>query len=182
MKIVGLDLAGVEKNKTGFCFLENSKVETCVLYKDKEIIEKIKEIKPEIIAIDAPLSLPKKGLMRKIEKELRKKGIRIFPPLLPSMKKLTERGIKIKNILRRNNFRVIETYPGAVKDILRIPRKNKEKLIKVLKKFKINIRKTITEHELDAVVCALIGRLFLENKAIAFGDKEGKIILPKKRQ
>ena len=58
MSIVGLDLAGVETRPTGFCLLLDMKAETCLVYKDKEIIDKIFAIHPKIVAIDAPLCLP----------------------------------------------------------------------------------------------------------------------------
>ena len=58
MSIVGLDLAGVETRPTGFCILTDMKAETCDLFTDKEIIQKTVDAHPQVIAIDAPLSLP----------------------------------------------------------------------------------------------------------------------------
>lgn len=58
MLAVGLDLAGVETRPSGFCVLKDMKAETLLLYSDREIIAKIRDLKPEIIAVDAPLSLP----------------------------------------------------------------------------------------------------------------------------
>jgi predicted nuclease with RNAse H fold len=40
------------------------------------------------------------------------------------MRKLTERGIKLRKILEKK-YEVIEVYPGATQDILKIPRKQK---------------------------------------------------------
>lgn len=54
MTIVGLDLAGVDSRPTGFCVLEGLKAETSLAYGDKEIIRWIDEVKPRIIAVDAP--------------------------------------------------------------------------------------------------------------------------------
>jgi predicted nuclease with RNAse H fold len=59
MLVVGIDLAGSESRQTGFCVLRGMKVETLIVYSDDEIIRKIEELKPRVIAIDAPLSLPK---------------------------------------------------------------------------------------------------------------------------
>ena len=58
MVFVGLDLAGVETRPTGFCRLDGMHAETADLYTDQEIIQKTLECNPEIIGIDAPLSLP----------------------------------------------------------------------------------------------------------------------------
>ncbi len=57
--VVGVDLAGVERRNTGMCVLDNRlHAEASILHTDKEIIEFIHEIKPNVVAIDAPLSVP----------------------------------------------------------------------------------------------------------------------------
>ena len=108
MSIVGLDLAGVETRPTGFCILENMNAMTFVVYKDEEMIKKIQETKPKIVAVDAPLSLPagRKSIdertgthLRECEKELLRRRIRFFPVTLGPMRKLTFRGIKLRKIL-----------------------------------------------------------------------------------
>jgi len=180
MKIVGIDLA-TEKGKTGFCFLKDRKIETSILKTDKEIIEKIKSAKANVIAIDAPLSLPRDGKTRKAEKELRKMGIRVYPPLIPSMRNLTLRGIKLRKKLEKK-YRVIEVYPGIFYDKFGIPRKkNRNKLIKLFKnKFGIKAKGKLNQHELDAITAAVIGKLFLKKKTVAVGDqREGQIIIIK---
>jgi predicted nuclease with RNAse H fold len=58
MTIVGLDLAGVDSRPTGFCVLDGLKAETSLVYGDREIIRRVEEVKPRIIAVDVPLSLP----------------------------------------------------------------------------------------------------------------------------
>jgi predicted nuclease with RNAse H fold len=54
MPIVGLDLAGVESRPTGFCTLTNMKAKTNLVYTDEEILKKIGESNPSVVAIDAP--------------------------------------------------------------------------------------------------------------------------------
>ncbi len=191
MKVIGIDLAGVETRPTGFCILDKKlNAETFVVYTDKEIIQRISEIKPEIIAIDAPLALPKgrKSLkernnihLRECDRQLLKMGIKFFPITLGPMRKLTERGIKLRKFLEKR-FKVIETYPGAAQDILKIPRKQKgiEKLKKGLMKLGIKgIENSISNDELDAVTCALVGKLYLDKNYLPIGDpKEVLMILP----
>jgi len=191
MKVIGIDLAGVETRPTGFCILDKKlNAETFVIYTDKEIIQRISEIKPEIIAIDAPLALPKgrKSLekrnnihLRECDRQLLKMGIRFFPITLGPMRKLTERGIKLRKFLEKK-FKVIETYPGAAQDILKIPRKQRgiEKLRKGLMKLGIKgIENCIDNDELDAVTCALVGKLYLDKNYLPIGDpKEVLMILP----
>ena len=190
MLIVGLDLAGVETQPSGFCFLKEMNVETELLYSDEEIIQKIEKLKPRIIAIDAPLSLPPgrknieertKTHLRECDKELLKRRIKFFPITLGPMRKLTERGIKLKKILEDRGFKVVEVYPGAAQDVWNIPRKQRglEKLMNGLKKIGIKgLTKHMSDHELDAVTCALTGKYFLEGKAEVLGTIDNGIVMP----
>jgi predicted nuclease with RNAse H fold len=192
MKILGIDLAGSEKRKTGICILNEKMEANCFcLFKDKEILDLIEKVKPDLIAIDAPLSLPRgrKNLKKKskihfreCDKELWKFGIKFFPITLGPMRKLTERGIKLRKILEKK-YKVIEVYPGATQDILKIPRKQGglKKLKRGLEKLGIKIlKKNPNGDELDAITSAFTGFLYLKGKYIAIGDKkEGQIILPK---
>jgi len=190
MTIIGLDLAGVESRPSGFCILDEMKVKTFLAYTDKEIIQKIRELNPEIITIDAPLSLPKgrKSIeertdvhLRKCDRELLKRGIKFFPITLGPMRKLTKRGIKLKRKLESKGYKVIEVYPGGAQDVLHISRKQRglNKLRIGLEKLGIKgLTKDMTDHELDAVTCAYVGKLFLEGKSETLGDKNG-IVMPK---
>jgi len=190
MTIIGLDLAGVESRPSGFCILDEMKVKTFLAYTDKEIIQKIRELNPEIITIDAPLSLPKgrKSIeertdvhLRKCDRELLKRGIKFFPITLGPMRKLTKRGIKLKRKLESKGYKVIEVYPGGAQDVLHISRKQRglNKLRIGLEKLGIkSLTKDMTDHELDAVTCAYVGKLFLEGKSETLGDKNG-IVMPK---
>lgn len=137
LRIVGIDLAGVEERDTGFCILKDLKVESHILHGNKEIINKVLEVNPRVVAIDAPLALPLgrcclkddcscrgKGHFRKCDLELRKMGISFFPITLGPMKKLTVRGIDLRKILEKGGVEVVETYPGGAQNIWGIPRRN----------------------------------------------------------
>ncbi len=56
--IIGIDLAGVEKNPTGWALWKNKVISTCHLYENQEILEHLTKFEPTLITIDAPLSLP----------------------------------------------------------------------------------------------------------------------------
>jgi predicted nuclease with RNAse H fold len=58
MMALGLDLAGVETKPTGYGLLEKATAKTLLFHKDTEILSAVQEDKPEIGAIDAPLTLP----------------------------------------------------------------------------------------------------------------------------
>ncbi len=191
MIVVGLDLAAVETRPSGVCTLKEMKVETKLLYSDKEIIQEIKKLKPKIITIDAPLSLPpgRKTIeertdvhLRVCDKELLKRGIKFFPITLGPMRKLTKRGIKLKKILEDRGFKVIEVYPGAAQDVWNIPRKQRGlgRLMNGLKGIGIKgLKKDMGDHELDAVTCALTGKYFLDGKAEILGTIDNGIVMPK---
>lgn len=191
MLVVGLDLAGVETRPSGSCILNEMKVETELLYSDEEIIQKIEKLKPKIIAIDAPLSLPpgRKSIteitnvhLRECDKELLRRGIKFFPITLGPMRKLTERGIRLKKVLKDRGFKVIEVYPGGAQDVWNIPRKQRglEKLMNGLKNIGIKgLKKDVSDHELDAVTCALVGKHCLDGKAEVLGTIDNGIVMPK---
>lgn len=191
MSIVGLDLAGVESRPTGFCILADMKAVTSLVYSDKEILVKIRESNPRVVAIDAPLSLPpgRKSIeertgvhLRESDRELLKRGIRFFPVTLGPMRKLTARGIYLRRVLEAENCVAIEVYPGGAQDVLVIPRKQQglEKLKAGLENLGIKgLNSQMSDHELDAVTCAYVGKLFLEGKAVTYGDPNQGIVMPK---
>lgn len=167
------------------------KAETSLVYKDMEIIPRIGEIEPRVVAIDAPLSLPegRKSIeqrtnihLRECDRELLRRGIKFFPITLGPMRKLTLRGMRLRTILESQHFKVIEVYPGGAQDVLKIPRKQKGlgKLKEGLENLGIEgLADRMSNHELDAVTCAYVGKLYLEGKAAIYGTSEQTIIMPK---
>lgn len=191
MSIVGLDLAGVEGRPTGLCVLRGLVAETFLVYSDEEVVRKTVESKPEVVAVDAPLSLPagRKSIeertgvhLRACDKELLRRGIRFFPVTLGPMRKLTSRGMILRRIFESKYLRVIEVYPGGAQDILGIPRKQRGlgMLRAGLEESGVKgLNDGMSNHELDAVTCALVGRLFSEGKTITYGTSKQAIIMPK---
>lgn len=191
MIIVGLDLAGVENRPTGFCALTQDKAETSLLYSDQEILCKIRQVRPTVVAIDAPLSLPPgrssleertSNHLRECDRELLRKGIKFFPLTLGPMRQLTKRGMNLKNLLLAENYIVIEAYPGGAQDVLGIPRKQKglDKLKAGLEGLGLSgLKDQISDHELDAATCAYVGKLFFEGKTVIYGGQSEGIVMPK---
>lgn len=188
--IVGLDLAGVANRPTGFCVLKKLRVDTGLVYEDEEIIRKTRQVEPQVVAIDAPLSLPKgrKSIeektsthLRECDKELLRRRIKFFPITIGPMRKLTTRGIELKQILEDRNTKVIEVFPGGAQDILNIPRKQRglDKLRNGLEKLGIKgLIEDLSDHELDAVTCAYVGHLFLKGKTCAYGTGNEVMVMP----
>lgn len=181
-KVVGIDLAGLPKNDTGFCELKDKKVNTCKLKTDKEIIHKIKETNPKLIAIDGPLKKPAEGNSRQCDRELREYGS--LPPLMSNgMEKLTKRAIKLYKDLNEENYIVIEVSCRATAQILRIDRKKENKVQKQF--IKMNLKGTVENRvlsidEVDAVLAALTAKLHLQGKTETIGGTDGFIVIPKR--
>ena len=192
-KVIGIDLAGSPKRNTGICVLQGNRIhEWKTVFSDKEIIEFVTRHRPKVVAIDAPLNLPpgRKSMddrngehFRPCDRELLKRGIRFFPITLGPMRSLTQRGISLKKKLNRRKFRVIEMYPGAAQDVWKIARKQDGlgKLRRGLEKLGIKgLNKNMNGDELDAVSGAIVGKLFLQDKAEVLGNfRQGAIIIPK---
>ena len=183
--ITGIDLAGKPENPTGWAVWKNKRVETSLIYTNNEILEGITRNKPAIIAIDAPFSLPKKGILRKADKEMIRRGYRVFPPKLPAMRTLTVRAIELNKLIAEKGYKTIEVHPTSTRKALNMPSKDWRKIQTILKSIglegDLKVR-TLTPHELDAITAALTAYLRLQNQTEALGDKEeGYIIIPKKQ-
>jgi uncharacterized protein len=193
--ILGLDLAGSPRRPTGFCVLRGRRVNVGHLFSDGDIFETVQTAAPHLIAIDAPLALPAGRCclrdtcacagtthFRVSDYELRRLGIRFFPMTLGPMRQLTQRGMQLKSALEEGGFAVIETYPGAAQDIWGIPRqRDVAGLRRGLSRFRLQglSRSERSPHVLDAVTCALVGKLYLEGKACGIGSPdEALMILP----
>jgi predicted nuclease with RNAse H fold len=195
--VLGLDLAGSPRRPTGFCALRGRRVTVGHLFSDGEIFEMVQTVRPQLIAIDAPLALPAGRCcllntcicagtthFRVSDYELRRLGIRFFPMTLGPMRQLTQRGMQLKSAFEDRGFAVIETYPGAAQDIWGIPRqRDVAGLRRGLSRFRLQglSRSERSPHVLDAVTCALVGKLYLNGRAWGIGSvDEALMFLPRR--
>ena len=190
-RIVGIDLTGSEKRATGWALMEGASATTKSLHTDSELVSETLAANPDLVSIDSPLSLPEGHgaanvpIYRKCELALKRMGISVFWCLLPSMKMLTLRGIRLADELRRAGAKVIESYPGAAQDILGIPRKKAslEELKWGLHRAGITgdfLTAKITHDEVDAITSALVGLFYLADDYIALGTTaEDYLIVPR---
>jgi len=196
--VVGIDLSGSAKRGSGICVMRNGEAHLAVRSTDEEIIQIVKEQESCLVSIDSPLGLPENrccaddtcecrqyGIMRQCERILKKRGINVYPCLIPSMQKLTLRGIRLARTLREHGYDVIESYPGAAQDILAMPRKrvSLEELKCALTDMGINVqgeKERITHDEIDALTSALVGFFYLARMYEAIGEaSEGYLVIPK---
>ena len=186
IKIMGIDLSGKPENPTGTCFLDRTNLNFSTLFENDDILDYVTKIDPDLVLIDAPLSLPKGrcclsqncscskegGHFRAAEVEMRKYG-RTLPLTFRGMRMLTERGIQIANKLR-DKYTVLESHPRTIQKILGFSNLYDD----LLNYFELP--ENISEHELDATLLVVAGIFYMQKEFIEFGDiEEGTIILPK---
>lgn len=183
--VVGIDLAGSARRATGVCVLRGMRARASVAFGDDEILRAIDGAKPDLVPIDAPLSLPpgRKSIhdrggehLRECDRQLRLRKIKFFPITLGPMRMLTERGMALKAKIENMGYRVLECYPGAAQDIWGIPRQHRDRegLLRGLEGLGVKgLTPDMTGDELDAVTAALVGRWLLTGRAETLGGEAG---------
>jgi len=187
--VVGVDLAGSPRRPTGVCVLRGVRARTRIAFPDEEILDAIAQARPDLVPIDAPLSLPagrttiqdRSGPhFRECDAELRRRGIRFFPITLGPMRMLTERGLALKARIEEMGYRVVECYPGGAQDLWGLPRQHHDLdgLRRGLEALGVRgLTEAMTGDELDAVTAAWVGRLSLLGRGEMFGGERG-ILMP----
>jgi predicted nuclease with RNAse H fold len=151
----------------------------------------------DLVSIDSPLGIPigrtsffdddpyrHYGIMRECERTLKRRGINVYPCLIPSMQKLTRRGMALAEQFRQKGIPVIESYPGAAQDIMMIPRKQAghDNLISGIKEFGVNgdfFYHKISHDELDAITSSIVGLFFWAGMFEKLGNPfEEHLIIP----
>ena len=187
--VVGVDLAGSPRRPTGVCVLRGVRARTQIAFTDEEILSWVAQARPDLVPIDAPLSLPlgrttihdRSGPhFRECDLELRRRGIRFFPVTLGPMRMLTERGLALKAKIEKMGYRVVECYPGGAQDLWSLPRQHRDLhgLRRGLEVLGVRgLTEAMTGDELDAVTAASVGRQFLLGRGEMLGG-EGGILMP----
>lgn len=194
-RIVGIDLTGSERRATGWALLNGAVATTKAIRSDEELVRETLAANPDIVSIDSPLSMPEgvtdpdntgtRPIYRRCELALKRMGISVFWCLLPTMKSLTMRGMRLASELRKRGLEVIESYPGAAQDLLGIPRKGSslEELKQGMGRIGITgeyLTGTVCHDEVDAITSALVGLFYLADDYIALGTpKEDYLIVPR---
>jgi predicted nuclease with RNAse H fold len=206
----GIDLTSTEA-KPSACLGLDSKSQLVYfgfLTANRDIIALLNFYPPQVVAIDAPLSLPL-GLCcleescpcepklptknRQCDQELRRQGIPCYPTTKKTfMKDLIYRGIELKTSIGREvkqAGQVIEVYPFASKVCLfgtTMPRKTTKQGMSFLREELGEILPALKpysdmfDHDLgDAAVAAYTALLYHQNRVEALGSSgEGLIFIP----
>lgn len=191
MKYIGIDFGSQNAGTTVICYIENKNIKFISSEKNKSaddfLVKQIKILNPEIIFIDAPLSLPQAYFQESNDDYFYRicdKELKAMSPMF--LGGLTARAIKLKNKFKEIQF--IETYPSYKAEILGLKNleyKKENKYIpvnleKVVEEYhlKINPQDIKNWHYFDSLLCYLSGIDYSNNKHLTFGEeKEGLIIV-----
>lgn len=196
--VVGIDLSGSPQRVTGWARVHGADSITMPMSTDEEIVEATLASKPDLISIDAPLSLPEGrlhvedsdpgrgefGITRVAERILWKRDVKTYPALIQSMQGVTGRGIRLAKLFREAGLPVIESFPGAMQDMIGMPRKGVS--VDFLKQslFEYGLSgafatSKVTHDEIDALSCAIVGQMFWDGKYEALGtEAEDYMVVP----
>lgn len=196
--LIGIDLVASATKESGYCILKGKHADTCRIKTDDDMLALAKQSGATLVSIDSPLSMPEGrtsvfdddpkrnefGITRQCERILKSRGINSYPCLIPSMQKLTQRGMELAAKFRKAGIAVIEVYPGAAQDIMCIPRKQAglEYLRDGLVEFGIAgsfTRVPVSHDELDAITAAIVGLFYRAGMCERLGnEKEGYLVIP----
>jgi len=181
----GLDLAASEKRPSGVAVVErNVAVKAGTLFSDSEILEFFSETSGIVlvVAIDAPLTPAKSGGFREVEKTMLRKGFRLLPLTMASMRNLMARARRIARQLALKGICVIETHPTSVLKQLGLRGfqeftefANKMCGIKVQDDVLSSSRSS--KHVQDSIICAVVAYMAYHGRAKYHYSNEGTIYL-----
>lgn len=93
------------------------------------------------------------------------------------MEVLTKRGKCLSNTLKHGGFEVIEVHPFRSGKIL-FGTDSKKEWLSALSNRGYNITSELNEYEIDSVMAALTGKLYLSGDIERLGDEMNKIVIP----
>lgn len=179
--VMGIDLAGMEKNDTGICTIDSAdkQARTKIVHLDSEILSEVNKELPDLVCIDGPTTLPVQ-LSRKCDDELAQYGV--LSPMMGGMRYLTMRASKLADALKSKGLMVIEVSNVATAKLLGFWDLDPAMRQKALVQLGISgdaVKRVLAKDEVDAITAAITGILRLERKTIDVGDNEGIIVVPK---
>ena len=209
MSVLGVDLRASRKKPSSVAILDSYShlTELGSFYEDIELMKLVDDLRPDLVAIGAPLNLPsgfccldqscdcrfsvpdRKG--RLLELELAKMGISCFYTNKGSIiRELIYRGILLSQNLRGAGYNVIEVYPHATKMLLfgdKVPPKNSAVSVSYMIGHLTPLVSGMEKHaddldrnSCDAIINAYTGQLHAQSNTDVLGDpEEGILVLPK---
>ncbi len=198
---VGIDLAGVEHRESGVAVIRDGRlIRLTSAGSDAEVLSLAALAGPGgTVAVNAPLTRPRGRCCldddcpcrqdpgtrsRQLERDLARMGVPTLATAL--IKVLARRGHRMSIALRGLGYEPIEVYPHATLRLLGLPctgkrtARGRNAIYRGLRPLVPGLRHPrASEHQLDAVVCALTAELWREGKARTVGAAdEGLMVIP----
>lgn len=198
---IGIDLAGVPHHETGVAILRDGRLEHLSAAGDDEAILALVAAAgaAATVAINAPLSLPRGRCCldddcpcrhdpgtrsRAVERELLRMKVPVLATAL--IKVLARRGYALDAALRARGRESLEVYPYATLRLLDLPASGKRtqlgrrRIHNALQEHVPGLdHPDASEHQLDAVVCALTAHLWRLGRTRTVGEAdEGLMVIP----
>jgi len=198
---VGIDLAGAPHRETGVAVLRGGRLALLTTAGDDDEVLDLARLagRSGTVAINAPLTRPLGRCCldddcrcrtdpgtrsRQLERDLGRMGVPTLATAL--IKVLARRGERIAHGLRAIGHEPIEVYPFATLRLLGLPSEGKKtpkgrrRIHRALKPLVPGLNHPkASEHQLDAVVCALTALLWRLGKTRTVGlAEEGLMVIP----
>ena len=189
--IVGIDYGNKYAGTTVICYNSRNKVQFIQSSKnadaDSFLLNELGYLHPDLIMIDAPLSLPgvywlgsayNDHFFRRCDRELQA----MSPMFLGG---LTARAINLKG--KMNGTQIMETYPRKLVEIMKLPASLYKQDKKELASFADHLREILfvrfnasqitSWHHMDALLAFLSGVRYMEKRCERFGIHEEGIVI-----
>ncbi len=134
------------------------------------------DLEAKLVVVDAPLSLPKEGAFRDFERAVLSRGYRLLPMKKGPMRELAIMGSRLRTKLESRGIKVIETHPSSV---LRALETTRYHVVSLLSRVGFTPGPPVSRDDEDALVCLLVGILYLRGEVEFFEGEEGSMVLPR---
>jgi predicted nuclease with RNAse H fold len=191
-RILGIDYGNKFSGTTVICYNTFHQARFIISSKNSDadvfILSEALHLNPDIVFIDAPLSLPgvyrqangyTDYFYRRCDNEMRA----MSPMFLGG---LTARAMKLKKQLNDNGVQVLETYPRKMLDVLSLPadiyKKKVDDLDHMLDLFmkivhiSLNKKLITTWHHFDSLLAFFSGLRYLRGESIVYGKADEGLV------
>jgi len=121
----------------------------------------------DLLAVDAPLAPPYRGL-RPVEKlAVRQLGARLLPGGLPAMRALARLGYSIKFLAWEAGTAVVETHPGTIYKVLEVDKQSM-------------VGAAGGKHAADALAAAVAAACYVQGRATLLESEGERMVFPKR--
>jgi len=161
--VAGLDLAAKVERCSGFAVIDvasRALLRVTCLHSDEDIVDAVISEGVDTVAVDAPLM--ESPAMRNVDREAIRRGFRVFPPSMLTMRLLTVRAWKLYRALKERGIEVIETHPRSA-----LKASGAADVESLLKAVGVSFTDVPSHKDLrDAVICAVVAYCYRAGNCI----------------